>query len=166
MDITPYVESLRDDLANAAQLGGDEAREAATRLLLALDPSVRMTLLQALSDAAAEVTQQLDGAATVDVRLAGRDARIVVDRLAPPPPPAPPAPLVAPAGAEEDEGTARITLRLPESLKNAADERAAAENASLNTWLVGAVRAQLGDTTTPTTFRSRGRSNKRLTGWA
>jgi len=35
MDITPYVESLRHDLAAAAEAGGEEARAAAERLALA-----------------------------------------------------------------------------------------------------------------------------------
>ncbi len=66
MDITPYVESLRHDLAAAAEAGGPEARAAAERLALALDPAVRLALMDALSQAAAEITAELP-AGTVDV---------------------------------------------------------------------------------------------------
>ena len=60
MDITPYVESLRHDLAAAAEAGGPEAKAAAERLALALDPAVRLALMDALSQAAAEITSELD----------------------------------------------------------------------------------------------------------
>jgi hypothetical protein len=43
---------------------------------------------------------------------------------------------------EESEGpAARITLRLPEGLKQRAEEAAGKRGQSLNTWLVNAVRA-------------------------
>ena len=58
MDITPYVESLRHDLAAAAEAGGPEAKAAAERLALALDPAVRLALMDALSQAAAEITSR------------------------------------------------------------------------------------------------------------
>ena len=41
----------------------------------------------------------------------------------------------------EEGGTARITLRLPESVKTKAEEFAARSGHSLNTWLVNVVRA-------------------------
>lgn len=164
MELEPYVSALRDDLAAAAALGDEHARQTAERLLLALDPAVRMTLVQALSDATAEVTQRLEGTATVDVRLDGRDARLVVDHVATAPTP-PVAPVAPAAGEGEEDGTARITLRLPESVKAAADERAAADGISLNAWIVAAVRAATGSPT-PTVAGRRGRGRKQLNGWA
>ncbi|HEX6055798.1 MAG TPA: toxin-antitoxin system HicB family antitoxin, partial [Intrasporangium sp.] len=41
---------------------------------------------------------------------------------------------------EEDGETARITLRIPESLKARAEDLAAGRGQSLNTWIVNAVR--------------------------
>src|SRR5690242_19071839 len=87
MDITPYVESLRHDLTAAAEAGGPEARAAAERLALALDPAVRLALMDALSQAAAEITAELP-AGSVDVRLKGREPQLVVDVPAVPMPPA------------------------------------------------------------------------------
>ena len=78
MDITPYVESLRQDLIAAAEAGGPEAKAAAERLTLALDPAVRLALMDALSQAAAEITSELP-AGSVDVRLRGREPQLVVD---------------------------------------------------------------------------------------
>src|SRR3954447_19156052 len=133
MDITPYVESLRQDLAAAAEAGGPEAKQAAERLALALDPAVRLALMDALSQAAAEITSEL-AAGSVDVRLRGREPEFVVDvptmPLAPsaaPAPPGPPGPPAAdgPEEAEEEDGAvARITRRLPESVKYRAEELA------------------------------------------
>jgi hypothetical protein len=144
MDITPYVEGLRDDLARAAGAGGPEVAEAAERLASALDPALRMVLLEALSHASAEITQAMEGG-SVEVRLKGREPQFVV--TPPPPPETSPDAEPVPAGADEAEGdepdgpVARITLRLPETLKQRAEEAAAKRGQSLNTWLVNAVRA-------------------------
>lgn len=153
MDITPYVESLRHDLAAAAEAGGDEARAAAERLALALDPAVRLALMDALSQAAAEITNELP-AGSVDVRLKGREPQFVVDvptmPIAAPTPPAPPAP-PRPEDADdatdvdEDDSIARITLRIPESLKYKAEELAAKSGHSLNSWIVNVVRGATRD---------------------
>lgn len=139
MDLTPYVESLRRDLLAAA--GADEQTHAvAERLGYALEPAARLALMEAVSHAAAEITAEMAGGG-VDVRLDGRDLDFVVHEGAAtvPPPPAPPAPPAVPE-ADEDGGVARITLRLPEHLKNKAEEAAAGAGHSLNTWLVNVVR--------------------------
>ena len=146
MDITPYVESLRHDLAAAAEAGGAEARAAAERLALALDPAVRLALMDALSQAAAEITSELP-AGSIDVRLKGREPQFVVDvptmpmAAAPsaPTPPAPPTP--EDLEVEEDDSVARITLRIPESVKYKAEELAAKSGHSLNSWIVNVVRS-------------------------
>ena len=143
MDITPYVESLRHDLAAAAEAGGAEAKAAAERLALALDPAVRLALMDALSQAAAEITSELPQG-SVDVRLRGREPEFVVDvpTVAMPAPPAPPAP-PSPEDADEaeEDAMARITLRIPESVKYKAEELAAKGGHSLNSWIVNVVRA-------------------------
>ncbi|RKT17740.1 HicB-like protein involved in pilus formation [Streptomyces sp. 1114.5] len=165
MDLTPYVENLRNELAVAAAAGGDEARALADRLTLPLESAVRLTLLNALSAAMGEVTRDL-APGSVDVRLRGLDPEFVVTAppgpegfhgdaapvvppVVPPmvPPMAPPmVPPVAPTAAvpESDEsGTARINLRLPANLKARAEEAAGQEGLSLNAWLVRAVAGAL-----------------------
>ncbi|WP_160010666.1 toxin-antitoxin system HicB family antitoxin [Nocardioides sp. AX2bis] len=71
----------------------------------------------------------------LDRRSWSRDARCARSSTAGPglAPPAPPE-------SDEDGGVARITLRLPEHLKNKAEEAAAGAGQSLNTWLVTVVR--------------------------
>ncbi|MFF2545865.1 toxin-antitoxin system HicB family antitoxin [Kitasatospora sp. NPDC058063] len=156
MDLTPYVENLRNELAVAAATGGDEARALAERLTLPLESAVRLTLLNALSAAMGEVTRDL-APGSVDVRLRGLDPEFVV--TAPPgsdafhgdaaPQPAPMAPLAPPmvppaATPEPDEtGTARINFRLPAHLKARAEEAAAEAGLSLNAWLVRALAGAL-----------------------
>jgi hypothetical protein len=140
MDITPYVERLRHDLTQAAAAGDDQVRDAAERLTLALDPSMRLALMEALSQAAAEITTEMR-AGSVDVRLTGRELEFVVEH--PTPTASTPAPAAQPGDDEdEDDGaTARITLRLPESVKTRAEELAAKHGSSLNTWIVNVLRA-------------------------
>ncbi|WP_246159540.1 pilus assembly protein HicB [Nocardioides antri] len=178
MDITPYVDSLRRDLLAAAESAGEEARQIAERLGYALDPSARLALMEAISQAAAEITAAMP-AGGVDVRLDGRDLDFVVQAPQatppaaplPPPPPAPPVP-----GEAIEEGLARITVRMPESVKTKAEDAAAAAGQSLNTWLVNLVRSATSDTAIHVDvdlssipfggdFPFGKRGNRRVTGW-
>ena len=141
MDITPYVESLRRDLLNAAEAAGPEAREATERLSYALDSAARLALMEAISQAAAEITAELPTGG-VDVRLNGRELEFAVHA---PPAPAEPAPAPSAEEPEEDRNVARVTLRIPESVKTKAEELASRSGHSLNTWLVNVVRAATRD---------------------
>jgi hypothetical protein len=144
MDITPYVEGLRRDLLAAADAAGPEARAATERLAYALDPAARLALMEAISQAAAEITAELPSGG-VDVRLNGRELEFAVHAppAAPAAPPPPPAPGVD--ETEEDGSVARITLRIPESVKARAEELANRSGHSLNTWLVNLVRGATRD---------------------
>ncbi|MDN5798142.1 MAG: histidine kinase [Intrasporangium sp.] len=171
MDITEYVDILRKDLVHAAQAMGPELEQAAERLSFALDSSARLALMDALSHAAAEITNELDGT-SVEVRLQGREPVFVVVRSAP----ATAEPASEDLGDDDGE-TARITLRLPESLKSKAEELASTRGQSLNTWLVAAVRAATApgltinvgpfgaSVPTPPGRPGRIRTNKRVQGW-
>jgi hypothetical protein len=150
MDITPYVENLRRDLLAAAESAGEEARQTAERLGYALDPSARLALMEAISQAASEITAAMPSG-SVDVRLDGRDLDFVVQapqpsQMSAPAPPVPPAPPAPPAPGEAvEEGMARITLRIPDSVRTKAEDAAAAAGQSLNTWLVNLVRGATND---------------------
>ena len=142
MELTPYVDALRDDLHAAAAAGTEQTQETARLLTAALDPSLRLCLVDALSALAAEVSDATDLA--VEIRMHGREPQVVVTPAGPPVPAG--VPTVSPADDDADSGTARITLRLPDALKAQAEQRAAAEGLSVNAWLVravaGAVRPQ------------------------
>src|ERR1700733_11260780 len=81
MELDRYVADLRVHLAAAAESGGEDVRAVAERLNVALDAAARLVLLEALSDAASEITRELAPGA-VDVRLRGRDPAFVVSRPA------------------------------------------------------------------------------------
>ena len=173
MDITQFVESLRRDLAQAAEAGGDEIRAAAERLTMALDPAVRLTLMDALSQAASEITSELQGT-SVEVRLKGREPIFVVvgGEPAQSEPTSDDGDQGDDLGFDEDETVARITLRLPESLKARAEELAGRRGQSLNTWLVNAARSaatvNINISAIPWGPGAPGRnrsSNKRIQGW-
>lgn len=131
MNLTPYVESVQESLAAASAAGDENAQRLATALGVALAPAVRVALMQALADLAAETTLAL-GDRVVELRLDGSDVRVSVTRD-----PEPSETLendLMEAGA-----LSRFTLRLPAELKAEAERAAAGRGVSLNTWLVRAV---------------------------
>ena len=169
MDITPHVEALRQDLTRAAEVGGIEVQVAAERLLMALDPAVRLALMDVLSQAAAEISEQLPGVA-IDLRLKGREPEFAVSGA---PQGAGGVAADEPFDTDDGEAVIRITLRLPEALKTRAEALAASRGQSLNTWLVGAARAaaQDGSRDGPrhdhhASSGRHGSGGKHLRGWA
>ena len=156
MELTPFVDAVRRDLAAAGEAAGAEVREASQRLSYALEPSLRLVLLEALGTAAAEVTAQLD-AAVVELHLRGRDPDLVVTEAGGP---VATSARTAPV-ADSDEGTSRISFRLPESLKARVEEAAAADGLSVNSWLVRAVAETL-DTPAPA---PTARASRHISGW-
>lgn len=163
MDLTPYLETLRADLAAAAAPGGPETTRAAELLGHSLESSARLALLEALSDAAAEITTRLADA-TVEVRLRGREADLVVNQVAPVPPSDPPPP-VPPTPADGGGDLTRLTLRMPEALKTHIEQIAAAEGISVNAWLVRAVTQAASAPSFPARPPSAGRPGKTLKGY-
>ncbi|ORT57111.1 toxin-antitoxin system HicB family antitoxin [Streptomyces sp. CB03238] len=170
MDLTPYVDTLRRELAVAAEAGGDEARELAMRLTAPLESAARLAMLNVLSAATAEITRDL-APGSVDVRLRGLDPDFVVT---PPPtgggtpaePAAPVEPLTSPAPGDGDEGgTARVNLRLPAHLKARAEQAAAREGLSVNAWLVRAVSAAVDGGMRPRTTEKTQTIGQSFTGW-
>lgn len=172
MDLTLYVDSLQRQLAVAAEAGGDEARAVAERLAAPLDAAIRLTLQDALTVAAEEITLELAPRA-VDVRLRGRELEFVVT-------PAPAEPSAADSDSDEDDRVSslppvdgdegsmtRINLRLPDHLKARVEQAAGREGLSVNAWLVRAAAAAL-ERADPD--RRRGprpvRGTQRYTGWA
>lgn len=165
MDISRHVQELQDQLVEASELSGEQASDIARRLTRSLDSSLRLVILEALSEAAAEITTEL-APGSVDVRLRGRDPEFVVT------PPMSSDTTEAPAAQQPtssvdyvtDAQTTRTTLRLPENLKTKAEAAAAREGLSVNTWLVRAVATALTDqtTTAPTPPTNSG---SRFTGW-
>ncbi len=174
MELEPHVNRLREQLALAADAGGDDARALAQRLTAPLDASVRLMLLDALTAAAAEITREL-APGSVELRLRGGNAEFVV---------------VAPStgdGADDvssageawaargslpalggtgEGGVSRVNLRLPDQLKGRVEQAADREGLSVNSWLVraAAAAAQRGETDARSGPSTR-RGGQGYTGW-
>ncbi len=150
MNMSPHVEAVRADLLAAAELGDDELRDAAARLGRALEASIRVRLMDVLGEAVHELNGQLENG-RVELHLAGESVSLAFAGDEP-----------ATQAAEpvaDDDLTARITLRLPETLKAQAEAAAAREGISTNAWLARAVANSVGK-------RPPGRPGRRVTGYA
>ena len=150
MQIDGYIQALREDLVRVASLGDETTSRAAELLSVAIEASLARRLQDVLAEAALELNAQLD-AAHVEVRIAGRDPELVLVRED------------GSISEPVDEAfSARITLRLPESLKQRVESAAAREGGSVNTWLVQALQRSVE----PKSQRSiSSGSRNRLTGY-
>jgi hypothetical protein len=147
MNLTIVLEGLQQDLQGLGELGDERSARVAQRLGEALASTLRLKLFDLLGQAALELSSKLPSG-HVEVRLAGQEPEFVfVDEAG------------ESAAVAGEELTARISLRLPESLKTAVEKAAANEGVSTNTWLVRAIARQ--SESRPARF-----AGKRLTGYA
>lgn len=153
MELTPYLEAIAHDLDRATALADDTTRELTHRVVSVLEPGLRLAMVQLLSDGAAQLTAELGGP-VVTIRMEGREPTWHIARDD--------SPSTAPLTSEpdDDESTARVTVRLPEALKRRAETAAQSTGQSLNTWIIQALRRA----TSPEP--STNRSSRRITGWA
>ena len=149
MQIDGYVQTLREDLARVAAVGDESTARAAELLSVALESALGRRLLEALGEAALELNAQLEDG-RVEVRFAGGDPELVLVRDEG----------AAPAEPADEAFAARISLRLPESLKGRLETAAARDGVSLNTWLVQALTRAAEPRPS-----SGGSSRRRLTGY-
>ena len=167
MDLGTYVSNIRQELALAADAGGDDARALAERLAAPLESALRLALLDALSDAADEITRDL-APGSVHLRLRGREPGFVVT----PPPSEPndqpdaPATELPPVAPQDDDGAmARVNFRLSEHLKGQIEEAAERAGLSVNGWLVRAASAALDGSGQSRRTERAARGSQRYTGW-
>jgi hypothetical protein len=148
MELEPYVASVRQEFALAAEAAGDEAMAVAERLIVPLESSMRLALLEALSAAADEITSDL-APGSVHVRLQGRDPQFVVTPIpiealaGAGPVPLPPIPAPPSASEGDDGAVARINFRPAQHLKERIEQAADRSGLSVNGWLVRAAAAAL-----------------------
>jgi hypothetical protein len=148
MNLTIVLEGIQEDLQGLAGLGDERSAEIARRLSEALSSNLRLKLFDLLSQVAVELSSKLPSG-HIEVRLAGQEPELVfVDSTG------------DSAGATAgEELSARISLRLPESLKLAVEKAADREGVSANAWLVRAIARA-------TESRPVQVSGKRLSGYA
>jgi hypothetical protein len=155
MDLTPYVAALREDLTTAASAGDENTRRSAAVLAAALEPAARLAIMNALADLAAEVTASLEDH-VVEVRLDGRDVQVVVTGTGTAHEPPPREEELPPP--DEGGDMSRMTLRLFEQLKGKAEQAAAAQGVSLNTFVQQALQGALHN-------KGKGRKDSGRYGW-
>jgi hypothetical protein len=167
MDLSEYAESLRRELTSITRFAGEDIARAAEMLAETLDSSVRLALLDVLSAAADEITASLDGA-TIDVRLTGMEPEFVVNVT-----PSQAEAFGEAAGADDEPGNTRVTLRISDGLKSRVEAAALSGGMSVNAWLVRAISRALdappgGPRPRPPFPSPPGRSGpgKRYTGFA
>jgi hypothetical protein len=148
MQLQRFIDALKADLSAVAELGDETTADAAGRLVISLQASVGLRLLDALSEAVLELNEKLPNG-HVEVRLAGQDPEFVFVSDEP----------EAPAAPADEAYTARITLRLPEAVKAAVEVAASREGVSVNTWIVRAISRT-------STAAPAAQSGNRLTGYA
>jgi predicted HicB family RNase H-like nuclease len=146
MQLEPHVEALRAELASLASLGDEHVAAAGERLSQALGSALALRLLEILSEAGLEVSSQLPSG-HVELRLAGQEPSLVYVEAEE---------SVAPAA--EDGLSARVTLRLPESLKASLEAAASREGVSVNSWIIKALARGVSSTVSS-------RVGSRLTGF-
>jgi HicB family len=133
MRISGIVEALAADLVALGALGDEATAGAARRLAAAMEGPITARLLDSLSQIAAELQAGLPRG-RVEVRLNGNDADLVfVDEVRPE---------AEPDLDVEGDSSARITLRLPATLKARIETASTREGVSVNTYIVRALGQQ------------------------
>src|SRR5438105_8449023 len=147
MNLTIVLEGIQEDLQGLAELGDERSAQVARRLSEALSSNLRLKLFDLLSQAAVELSAKLPSG-HIEVRLAGQEPELVfVDASG------------ESSGIAGEELSARVSLRLPESLKTAVETAAAHDGVSTNAWLVRAIARA-------TESRPAHVGGKRLSGYA
>lgn len=131
MRVQPILTGLHAALESQRTLAGGDAAvdDAVVWLTEALGPALRIAALELAQQAAVEVAAQLDDR-EVDVVVVDGDPNLrVTDRVS----------ASRSESSPDEEFAARITLRLPPSLKNLIEEAASTDGGSVNGWVVDAL---------------------------
>lgn len=152
MDLSPYVISVQRGLTTAAALADNTTQEVAGRMGAAMESAVRLALLDALADAAAAIGAEV-APTSVELRVSAGNPEFIVRVPAASAQPTmlqpPLQDTLATDEGELDEPAARISLRLPASVKAKVDEVADRDGVSTNAWLIRAVVDALADRRRP-----------------
>ena len=129
MHLQPIINHMRATLAGHGSLAGDDpsVEAAVQQLIEAIDPALRLAAIDLAQQAAAEVGAQLTDR-TVEVVITNGDPELRVAEST-----------AEPAAVSDEEFDARITLRLPPSLKRIIEDSATVDGESVNAWVVDAV---------------------------
>ena len=129
MHVESVLNGLRASLERQRTLAGEDPAvdDAVATLVDALDPALRLAALELAQQAAVEVDAQLSDR-RVDVVMVDGDPSLRLAEVAP-----------RESGEQTEELDARITLRLPPSLKRLIEDAATSDGGSVNGWVVDAL---------------------------
>lgn len=161
MELSRTVDAIAEDLHRAASLASEETARAAELLVASLESTVRLHLLEALHEAARELADSTPGV-SVDLRLVGREPVLSLSFEQPPSDDA--------AGATDAAfdlagELSRLTVRLPEGLKERLERVASSTGASVNSWIVVALAHALNTPSGQPGPRPSKRMPRRITGF-
>jgi hypothetical protein len=146
MQLSSLLDQLHRDLANLGKLGGTDLEQAVERLIPPLEPVLHTRVLDMLTTLAGELSLDLP-TGRVETRINGDEFTLAFIGEEP-----------APRDTNSDLD-ARISLRLPTSLKERIEASASREGISLNTWILRALDRNPSTPTFPQRqLRGRGRS--------
>lgn len=131
MRLEPILTQIDVAIDAQLRLADPAVADAAAGFLEAFRPAVRSAMLEVAQQLADEVGAQL-GDRRVDVRLSGGDPEMVVS----------PSADSTHTTVLDDDLEARITLRLPGSLKGIIEDAASNSGDSINSWVVDALRSR------------------------
>ncbi|MFY9782015.1 MAG: hypothetical protein WAK12_00580 [Acidimicrobiales bacterium] len=123
MLISDFVESIRNDFRNLAELAGSETAPVVERLGVAIEPALQKHFLDALNELVQEFN--LHDGSPLQLTFEGEGVRLT--RLVP---------VTSEESASPSDYSARIALRLPEDLKDSIEHLATDVNSSVNSWIV------------------------------
>jgi hypothetical protein len=129
MQVQPIINAVQAALtAQGSLAGGDVAvEEAIEHLSSALAPAIRQAAMELAEQAACEVRAQLPDR-TVDLVLSDGDPALRIADAA-----------VSTEPTSNEDLDARITLRVPPSLKSLIEDAAETAGASVNSWVLDAL---------------------------
>jgi hypothetical protein len=165
MQLDDFIHQVHEQLGASAALGDERTQQIAATLATTVEPAVRLAIMNALAEAADEITAALldvPGSPAVSVRLDGDQLRVDV-LIGDPQPSA--------RLADDGDASARISLRLSEALKADVEAAAGGEGLSINTWLVRAATNALATGAGARGWAGRpgaagrGHNTQRITGW-
>lgn len=158
MQLDDFIHQVHDQLNASAALGDERTQQIAATLATTVEPAIRLAIMNALAEAAEEITAALldvPGSPAISVRLDGEDLRVDMTRGEP---------QQVARHADDADASARISLRLSEALKADVEEAAGRDGLSVNSWLVRAATNALAGGW-PGGPGGRGHNSQRITGW-
>ena len=141
MEISHFVEGVRNDVEGLGKLGGEQFADFVSRLSDALAPALRTRLLEALNVLVAEANVD-EGRQRLGLALAGDDVSLTRSQDE------------APLAEGPSDFTARFALRLPDDLKARIEEQAHRGGASANSWIVRALAREVNESVERTAHRA------------